>query len=75
MLVVAAIQKANGGETSGSVITVSTVDNRGYGYIGMNAEVMSVGGVKDSDASKNLRKAFGTIFSVYRDVAIDSYYG
>ena len=73
--VVAAIQKANGGELNGSVITVSTVDNRGYGYIGMNAEVMSVGGVKDSDASKNLRKAFGTIFSVYRDVAIDSYYG
>ena len=72
---VAAIQKANGGETSGSVITVSTVDNLGYGYIGMNAEVMSVGGEKDSDASKNLRKAFGTIFSVYRDVSIDSYYG
>ena len=73
--VVAAIQKANGGETSGSVITVNTVDNLGYGYIGMNAEVMSVGGEKDSDASKNLRKAFGTIFSVYRDVSIDSYYG
>ena len=72
---VAAIQKANGGETSGSVITVNTVDNLGYGYIGMNAEVMSVGGEKDSDASKNLRKAFGTIFSVYRDVSIDSYYG
>ena len=73
--VVAAVQKANGGETNGSVIAVSTVDNLGYGYIGMNAEVMSVGGVKDSDASKNLRKAFGTIFSVFRDVSIDSYYG
>ncbi len=73
--VVAAIQKANGGETNGSVITVNTVDNLGYGYIGMNAEVMSVGGDKASDASKNLRKAFGTIFSVYRDVSIDSYYG
>lgn len=72
---VAAIQKANGGETNGSVITVNTVDNLGYGYIGMNAEVMSVGGVKDSEESKNLRKAFGTIFSVYRNVAIDSYYG
>lgn len=72
---VAAIQKANGGETNGSVITVSAVDNLGYGYIGMNAEVMSVGGVKDSAESKNLRKAFATIFSVYRDVAIDSYYG
>ena len=72
---VAAIQKANGGETNGSVITVSTVDNLGYGYIGMNANVMSVGGDGASDASKNLRKAFGTVFSVYRDVAIDSYYG
>ncbi|MCR5452032.1 MAG: ABC transporter substrate-binding protein, partial [Lachnospiraceae bacterium] len=28
-----------------------------------------------SDESKNLRRAFATIFSVYRDVAIDSYYG
>ena len=72
---VAAIQKANGGELNGSVITVSTVDNLGYGYLGMNANVMSVAGDPDSDASKNLRKAFGTIFSVYRDVAIDSYYG
>ncbi len=72
---VAAIQKANGGEVSGPVISVSTVDNLGYGYIGMNAAVMSVGGDKGSEASKNLRKAFGTIFAVYRDVAIDSYYG
>ena len=72
---VAAIQKANGGELNGSKITVSTVDNLGYGYIGMNANVMSVAGEPDSDASKNLRKAFGTIFSVYRDIAIDSYYG
>lgn len=71
-----AITKANGGEgVVGSVITTNTVDNLGYGYIGMNANVMSVGGQKDSDASKNLRKAFATLFSVYRDVAIDSYYG
>ncbi|MBQ4239001.1 MAG: ABC transporter substrate-binding protein, partial [Ruminococcus sp.] len=41
----------------------------------MCAKVMNVGGDPASDASKNLRKAFGTIFSVYRDVAIDSYYG
>ncbi len=71
-----AITKANGGEgVVGSVITTNTVDNLGYGYIGMNSKVMSVGGDQDSDASKNLRKAFATIFSVYRDVAIDSYYG
>ncbi len=70
-----AIQKANGGELNGSVITVSAVDKLGYGYIGMNSNVMSVGGDGGSEASKNLRKAFGTVFSVYRDVAIDSYYG
>lgn len=72
---VEAIQKANGGELNGPVITVNTVDNLGYGYIGMNSNVMSVGGDGGSEASKNLRKAFGTVFSVYRDVAIDSYYG
>ena len=72
---VSAIEKANGGELNGSVVTVNTVDNLGYGYIGMNAKNMSVGGEPASEASKNLRKAFGTIFSVYREVAIDSYYG
>ena len=74
---VAAIKAANGttDEVSGKVITVNTVDNLGYGYIGMNANVMSVAGDAASDASKALRKAFGTIFSVYRDVSIDTYYG
>ncbi len=72
---VAAIEAANGGEVSGDVIATDTVDNLGYGYIGMNVNVMSVAGEPGSDASKALRKAFGTILSVYRDVAIDSYYG
>lgn len=72
---ITAIESANGGELDGPVITTNTVDNLGYGYIGMQAKVMSVGGVPDSEASKNLRKAFGTVLSVYRDVAIDSYYG
>ena len=73
---VEAIKKANSnGEVTGDKIETNTVDNLGYGYIGMCAKVMNVGGDPASDASKNLRKAFGTIFSVYRDVAIDSYYG
>ena len=72
---VEAIQKANGGEITGPVITSNTVDNLGYGYIGMCAKVMKVGDDPASDASKNLRKAFGTVFSVYRDVSVDSYYG
>ena len=72
---VEAIQQANGGELTGDVVTTNTVDNLGYGYIGINSHNVSVGGEPGSDASKNLRRAFATIFSVYRDVAIDSYYG
>ena len=73
---VAAIIKANGNDSvTGPKVTTSTVDNLGYGYLGMCAQVMNVGGEAGSDASKALRKAFGTVFSVYRDVAIDSYYG
>lgn len=63
------------GELEGSKITTNLVDNLGYGYIGINAENVSVGGDSASDASKNLRKAFATIFAVYRDVSIDTYYG
>ena len=64
-----------GGSLNGKTITTNTVDNLGYGYIGMCATVLNVGGVRDSAESKALRKAFGTIFSVYRELAIDSYYG
>ncbi len=62
-------------ELSGDKIITNTVDNLGYGYIGLNAETMLVGDEPASESSKNLRKAFATIFSVYRDVTIDSYYG
>ena len=64
-----------GGTLNGSKIDTNTVDNLGYGYIGMCAEVMKVGDDASSDASKALRKAFGTIFAVYRELAVDSYYG
>lgn len=71
-----AIEQANSdGELTGDVVTTDLVDNLGYGYIGINSHTVCVGDEPDSDASKDLRKAFGTIFSVYRDVAIDSYYG
>ena len=70
-----AIMKANDGQLDGKVITTNTVDNLGYGYIGMCAKVMNVGGEPDSDASKALRKAFATVLSAYRELAVDSYYG
>ncbi len=69
-----ASQNSNG-EITGDKITTSTVDNLGYGYLGISAKSVNVKGEVGSDASKNLRKAFATIFSVYRDVTVDSYYG
>ncbi|HOP12189.1 MAG TPA: ABC transporter substrate-binding protein [Oscillospiraceae bacterium] len=69
------IREINGGELDGAVITTSSVDNLGYGYIGMNADTVNVGGDPSSDASKNLRKGIATLLAVYRDVAINSYYG
>ena len=71
-----AITKANGGEgTTGKTITTNTVDNLGYGYLGMSSARVNVGGDPGSEASKDLRKAFATVFSVYRNVAVESYYG
>ena len=69
-----AIKKANNGELTGSVITTSTVDNLGYGYIGANAYTVLVGNNPGSEESKALRKAFATLFAVYRDTNVYSYY-
>lgn len=63
------------GEKTGDVVTTFSVDNLGYGYIGMNADTVNVAGEPGSDASKNLRKALATVLAVYRDTAFDSYYG
>ncbi len=63
------------GELSGDRIYTNSVDNLGYGYIGLNADTMCVGDDPSSEASKNLRKGIATIIAVYREMAIDSYYG
>ncbi len=63
------------GKTTGDKLVTTTVDNLGYGYVGINADTVNVGGVADSDASKQLRKGIATILAVYRDLAVDSYYG
>lgn len=70
-----AIKDANDGTISGKVLTTHMVSNLGYGYIGMNAKNVRVGEDSGSEASKNLRKAIATVIAVYRDVAVDSYYG
>jgi|GEM_PF-587105 len=63
------------GELTGDVVTTVRVDNLGYGYIGLNAASICVGGDPGSYESKCLRKALATVFAVYRDTAINSYYG
>jgi peptide/nickel transport system substrate-binding protein len=63
------------GELTGNIITTSKVSNLGYGYIGVNADTVNVGGEPGSQASKNLRRGLATILAAYRDVAINSYYG
>ena len=70
-----AIANANGGDISGDVLTTRMVANLGYGYVGFNADNVKVGQDPGSPASKNLRKAIATVIAVYRDVAVDSYYG
>jgi peptide/nickel transport system substrate-binding protein len=72
----AAITKENNGDDSldGEVITTRLIDFRGYGYVGVSADNVNVGGVPDSDASKDLRKAILTVIAAYRDEGIDSYY-
>ncbi len=62
-------------ELTGDKITTSLVDNLGYGYLGIDADVVNINGEKGSDASKNVRKALATVFALYRDVAVNSYYG
>ena len=71
------IKSANSnGEISGDVIQTDLVANLGYGYVGFNANRVKVGtGNGGDEASKNLRKAIATVIAVYRDVAVDSYYG
>ena len=71
------IKSANSnGEISGDVIQTDLVANLGYGYVGFNANRVKVGtGNGGDEASKDLRKAIATVIAVYRDVAVDSYYG
>lgn len=70
-----AVTELNGGTVSGDVITTYEVDYPGYGYLGINAELVNVKGEPGSEASKNLRKALMTMLAAYRDDMIGEYYG
>ena len=74
---VLAIKDANkdSSELTGETLTTALVDYRGYGYLGINADLVNINKEPGSDASKALRKGFMTLFAVYRDTVINSYYG
>lgn len=68
-------QQNSNHKLSGDKIQTTLYPTLGYGYIGMNADLVKVGNDPASEKSKDLRKGFATVISAYRDVAIDSYYG
>lgn len=71
-----AITDANSnGELTGDTLTTFLVDYRGYGYLGINADLVNIAGDPGSEESKALRKGFMTVLAVYRDTVINSYYG
>ena len=71
-----AITDANSnGELTGDTLTTILVDYRGYGYLGINADLVNIDGNPGSEESKALRKGFMTVLAVYRDTVINSYYG
>ena len=73
---IAAIKKANSnGELTGNEITTMATDFLGYGYIGICAKNVNVGGEAASDASKALRRGLATLMAVYREPVVYAYYG
>ena len=60
---------------SSNGLDTAIYDDLGYGYIGLNAATVNVGGIPGSEASKNLRRALATVFASQRRVAIDAYFG
>ena len=74
----AQIREYNGNDDlDGPVITTSMVDNLGYGYVGICADAVNVGGAanKGTEESKALRKGLATVLASYRDLSVSSYYG
>ena len=71
----AIIDANSNGELTGDTLTTILVDYRGYGYLGINADLVNIDGDPGSEESKALRKGFMTVLAVYRDTVINSYYG
>ena len=67
---ISVLERSNGGAVSGNVISARIYSTSAYGCIGINASRVNVGGEPGSEASKNLRRAFVTLFALCRDTAV-----
>lgn len=56
-------------------LSAYTVSSDGYGFIGINAKRVNVGGDPDSEESVSLRKALATAIFLNRDESVHSYCG
>ena len=71
-----AVQEINSNdEITGDIITAVAYDHLGYGYLGINADRVSVGGEAGSQQSKYLRLAIMTVLAACREAGVSSYYG
>jgi len=66
------IEEANGAIEK---LYACTINGDGYGYIGINAKTVNVGGEAESAESVALRKALATAIYLFRDESVDNYYG
>lgn len=65
---------SNGSENGDMISTIFT-DYAAYGYIGINAQKVCVGGQPRSAESMYLRRAIATVLSYYRYGSVHDYYG
>ena len=59
----------------GETVTARLADSSGYGYIGVNADVVNVDDKPSTQESRNLRKALLTILSETRAEAVEDWFG
>lgn len=70
------IMKCNSnGSLTGDTLLTEMVDDLAYGYIGIQAEQVCVAGEPYSDTSRYLRRGLATLFSYYRQKAVEEYFG
>ena len=50
-------------------------EENGYGYIGINAKTVNIGGEAFSEESIYLRQALAAVIAYYKDISVNEYYG